>query len=809
MRIKPMIHRSFSYWLWFAAFGVLAFVLANVPLFNLLAFEFCAVMALGISFAGAHLALTTLQQMKQNPEALAGPSTQIVFRCFWNALLFNTSLFVLPLGIILLNAFRVKNCNFAEGFLFFAILPLISCLYATAAGVFFGFWIKRRWLAYLAYLGYLLLSCIPVVINLIFHPPVFAYHPTFGYFPGPIYDFVIPITGTLLIARVETLLWALLFLGLTVSICEVGRGTGFMPQLRWRKLVGPLTKRVPLYLLIVGLLGFQFYAGALGIRPTRKDVARELGGFRETTHFEIFYARELEAEVERIVEDCEFQYAQLSAYLMPDGATLPWKVRAYIYASPEQKKRLIGARHTSVEDPFGYGFHIHDQGFPHPVLKHELAHVFTVPWSPLKVSLKIGLHEGIAVAADWDEGRLTGHQWAKAMRQMEIAPPLSSVMGFGFWGHAGARSYLLAGSFVRFLVDTYGIEKFKGVFRTGNFTKHYGKDLDSLEAEWVEFLENIPLRDDDVAYTTYRLQLRSVFERACAHEMAVLRDTAWQAYVRKDYITAEQTFETMLSAEPNNLSTLHGLMYSAYRGQDYDKALSLATRIADEEDTRFSPEAVLLKGDIHWLSNAPEKALDVYSALETEYETIELRRIKRIVALSYSDTTSTDWNLQPTGIMQENTSLRALLRTVLVESKDTAEKMEHLSICIQTAPDMWLAYLLAGELLHDEKAWQSSNRYFQRAAVLLEELRISDEDAQKIPAPLQLTPGQYQSLALEVQRKIGMNAYHQKDYKTAAKVFSTIAKNEVLPFGTTLKAHEWQQRCQWAQQMHQQDTTSP
>ena len=46
------------------------------------------------------------------------------------------------------------------------------------------------------------------------------------------------------------------------------------------------------------------------------------------------------------------------------------------------------------------------------------------------------------------------------MHQMEVAPPLSAVMGFGFWGHAGARSYLLAGSFVRFLVDTYGIEKF-------------------------------------------------------------------------------------------------------------------------------------------------------------------------------------------------------------------------------------------------------------------------------------------------------------------------------------------------------------
>ena len=793
MLIKLTIHRTFSYWLWFIAFGVLALVLANVPLFNILAFEFCAVMALSISLAGAHVTLTVLQQMKRHPSALTGTPGQVAMRCFWEALIFNAGLLGLPLGIILLNAFRVENCNFGEGFLFFIILPVISCVYVTAAGVFFGFWIKKRWLAYLVYLGHLFVFCIPVVINLIFHPPVFAYHVAFGYFPGPIYDFVIPITDTLLIARVETLLWALLFLGFTVSICEVSRDTGLMPQLRWRKLFDPLTRRVWLYLLVIGLLGFQFYAGALGIRPTRDDIARELGGLRETAHFEIFYARELEAKIERIVEDCEFQYAQLSDYLDPEGTMQSRKVRAYIYASPEQKKRLIGARGTSVEDPFGHGFHIHAQGFPHPVLKHELAHVFTVPWSPLKVSLKIGLHEGIAVAADWDEGRLTGHQWAKAMHQMGVAPPLSEVMGLGFWGHAGSRSYLLAGSFVRFLVDTYGIEKFKGVFPTGNFVQHYSKDLLALEAEWIEFLETVPLQDGDAVYTTYRLKRQSVFEQVCAHEIAALRDTAWQAYYRKDFATAMETFETILSDEPDNLSTLWGLMYTAYRRQDYDKALSLATRIASKEDTRFSPEAMLLKGDIYWLRGEYEQAINAYTMVETEHGTIERRRIKRIAALSYPDVVPVGGNTELSGTVRENRSLRELLRVVLVEPKDSAEKMAYLSMCMQTEPDMWLAYLLAGELLHGEGAWQSSNQYLRRAVALLE-IAISHQ-----PIAIPLTPQQHQDLALATWRTMGVNAYHQRDYVNATEAFSMIAEDVTLPLGTTLKAEEWKQRCQWAQ----------
>ena len=780
MHIQPTIHKTFSYWLWFTTFGVLALILANVPLFNLLAFEFCAVLALGISYVGAHVTLTTVQQMKRQPEALSGSPGQIVTRCFRNALIFNLGLLVLPVGIILLNALRIKNCNFSEGFIFFCLLPVISCVYATTAGIFFGFWIKRRWLAYLAYIGFLLLTYVPVVINLIFHPPVFAYHATFGYFPGPIYDFVIPITSTLLIARAETLLWALLFLGLAVSLCEISRHTDLMPQLRWRKLFSSLTKRVWLYLLIVCLIGFQFYAGALGIRPSRDDIAEALGGFRETEHFEIFYARELETEIENIVEDCEFQYAQLSAYLDPEGAELSRKVRAYIYAFPEQKKGLIGAGSTSVEDPFGHGFHIHAQGFPHPVLKHELAHVFTVPWSPLKVSLKIGLHEGIAVAADWSEGRLTAHQWAKAMREMEIAPPLSAIMGIGFWGHAGSRSYLLAGSFVRFLVDTYGIEKFKGVFKsvfpTGNFVKHYGKDLQLLETEWIDFLESVPLRDEDIAYASYRLKRRSVFEQVCTHEMAALRDTAWQAYYQKDFVTAVETFETMLSDEPDNLSTLRGLMYSAYRMQDYEKALSLANRIASAEDTRFSPEASLLIGDIYWLKNEHEKAMDAYVSIETVYGTFERRRMKRIAALSYPNRVQS----QPNDAMQEERSLRELLRDVLVASKPVSEKMALLSVCIQIAPESWLPYFLTGELLQKEKAWQISNAYLHQAVE-------------------RLIPQQHGKLILEVQRLIGINAYQQKDYETAQNTFRSIAENTALPLGEVLSAQDWIQRCQWAQ----------
>ncbi len=812
-----MMHKTFIFWL--IGFSVLALILTNVPLFNVLGYEFSAVLAFVISFVGSFIAITTLKQMKRSPGALSGSAREVVLRCFWRALGINVGLLLAALIIILFNAFRVKNCDISEGLLFFGLLPGVSCIYATAAGLFFGLCFERRWRAYTVYIGYILLTFIPLFINVVFHPPVFAYHDTFGYFAGPIYDEQVTITTPLLIARGCTLLVAFFFLAVSAVNCEMSRETALKPQFNRRNLLQfRAAGQLVVYLLALSTLVVNFNVGALGIRPTRGDIERELGGFHETEHFEIYYATVLEDDIALIAEECEFQYAELASYL---GAPLQYKVRAYIYASAAQKKRLIGARYTSVEDPFGHGFHIHAQGFPHPVLKHELAHVFTVPWSPMKVSFKIGLHEGIAVAADWDEGKLTGHQWAKAMHRLEVAPSLSAILGVGFWGHAGARSYVLAGSFVRFLVDTYGIEKFKRVFPFGNFEKYYrvgseGKDVGVLEREWMDFLKSVPLSDASLAYAKDRLKRQSIFERACAHEIAELRNIAWRAYSRKDFATATKTFERILSFDSipgfwrrfqrsavnpreqpfrwdtKNLRDIRGLMFSLYQMKEYERALSLATHLITSENTRFSKEAALLKGDIHWLKDEYEAARKAYVSVSSNvdlqatplmnYGTLENRAIKRLVALSYPSS-----SIKVTSDIE--VSLRELLRNVLVEFNNPAEKMTWVLVCQEAVPDSWLAYFLAGELLHTEKVWDMSNHYLRQALI-----RGGEDMGQ---------------LVIEARRLTGINAYRLAfqsgasngaiHYKAAEEAFSEIAMDKTLPLGSVMQAQTWIRRCQWAQ----------
>ena len=54
----------------------------------------------------------------------------------------------------------------------------------------------------------------------------------------------------------------------------------------------------------------------------------------------------------------------------------------------------------------------------------------------------------------------------------------------GFWSESPRRAYTIAGSFVGYLLRTYGASPFKHAYPHGDFATAYGKSLDSLVDEW-------------------------------------------------------------------------------------------------------------------------------------------------------------------------------------------------------------------------------------------------------------------------------------------------------------------------------------
>ena len=65
----------------------------------------------------------------------------------------------------------------------------------------------------------------------------------------------------------------------------------------------------------------------------------------------------------------------------------------------------------------------------------------------------------------------------EALNSVRTPRPLSSIMD-------EKTAYVLAGSFVGFLIERYGLPPFRSLYETESYEKVYGKSLDMLEKEW-------------------------------------------------------------------------------------------------------------------------------------------------------------------------------------------------------------------------------------------------------------------------------------------------------------------------------------
>ncbi|HIO50471.1 TPA: hypothetical protein EYN23_24410 [Candidatus Poribacteria bacterium] len=735
------------YWVWLAIMATATLIMSMIPLFNLLAFEFCAVLAFVVSIASAHITINTTQEYFTK---VANSPFRTIRDAFWLSLTINLTLLILPFLIIILNAFRVPNCNFIEGFLLFLLLPIISCIYGTSAGTCFRLLLKRH--AFLAYLSYNFVTLLLLLHNIAFDPPVFGFHSTFGYFPGPIYDRQISITSTLLLARGTTLLISAIFFQLSILIHQKPRIHG----------LSSLVNFIPLTILVLGFSLIWLYKSELGLRPTRSFIEKKLGGFYQTRNFLLFFEKGsiVEDKIKEIAVDHEFRYAQLIKYFQinPDR-----KVRSYIYTSPKRKKRLMGAKYTSLQDVMGYGLHINFEDFPHPVLKHELAHVLTSEWhSFLPISLKLGLHEGIAVAAEWDSGDLDPHQWTRAMHDLNIAPSIQRIMGLGFWIQSGPSSYTVAGSFVRFLVDTYGIEKFKHVFPTGNFKKIYNKSLATLDREWQAFLDQVVLTDRDLRIAEYRFKRPSIFQEHCAHEVADLSEQAWSAYGRSNWHTAIDFFNQIHELDSSNPKNLRGLMLSNYQLGLRNETIKIAQQIINhpKSNIHLVAEARNIIGNLHWQNEELDEAASTF---------------QDALSLHASDSIDRSMQAKLAALATESKTHRDRLKLVLINRPSSRLRMVLLNEVMQELPDFGLIHYLIGRQLYLDQQFSKSNQYLLQA----KSLELPD------------------NLTIENLRLIGVNGYHTDKYKLATDHFNEILKIDNLPRGKINRVKEWIERCQW------------
>ena len=361
----------------------------QIPLFNYLGFEFSALTALVAGFVSGIL---TIKLQKEASFESKGD----VWRFVGETSLVQLILLAIPFLLSLANATFVKNCSIGDGVILYALIVLPGALFSISLAMFVSI-VFERWRRTMFIILYvLILLHIPLVTLLC--PQIFAFNPIIGFFPGFSYDETLQVTQRLLTYRLSTI---------AVSGC-IFTVTLLIWQMRFKKAKHtetslhsvPIIEISILALLVPIVLVMLSFSDRLGLSSSEQFIRQKLAGNYSTTHFEIIYpAGSIKRErVEQLGRLHEFYFDKITRELNIHSHE---RICSFIYASPEQKGRFIGATRTDIAKPWLQQMHI-NLADVESALKHEMVHVLAAEfgWSPLKIAPNSGLIEGLAVAME-------------------------------------------------------------------------------------------------------------------------------------------------------------------------------------------------------------------------------------------------------------------------------------------------------------------------------------------------------------------------------------------------------------------------
>ena len=672
---------------------VVSIVLTFFPLIGTLGFEFSALSAVLLSLLSVIISASLMsseQSRKSSQKRFLEPIGSIFF--------INILLLLTAFIVGLLSSLIKEDCYIKEGSLFFLLIPTITVFFSTSVGLFFGYFFGRKGI----FIGFItiLIIALYALWKLYHGVSIFVYNPIFGFFPGPLYDEAIPITLTLIISRVTLLFWGILLL-LALRIAS-----GFRNNLIriWDVLL--------LVILVIAIITTHLNESKIGISYTRDYITQNiLSGSIETENFVIYYAPGTpEAkDIKLIAMDHEWRYKQLKEALDLDSTQ---KIRSYIYPDIKTRKILTGAGETTIANPIHNEIHLIYDSFPHPVLKHELVHVMAGEFgnNVLKLSPKIGLLEGIAVAVDWREQRFTPHEWAKVMVEMGIAPKIEDIIGFGFWYSSAEVSYTLMGSFSRYLIDSYGIEKFKSAYKTGNFSI-YGKNLGELSLEWQEFIKTVETQSQTKAIAEARFSRPSIFQATCPRKVAELKNQGYESFENDNYYEARNTFSEALTYNNSDPNLINWLAYSHYYEGNFDRALEIAN--SSTPGSKIDKDLLKnLEGNAVWQMGNAEEALQIFNNLLNEQLPDSTKRELEIKIETISENSQVEDNIRQ-----------------FFGTRDKVLQLTYLQNVIMSDPLYAPSYYLKGRLLFNKGEYEKAIPELIHAYLLeLPSYRLTNEN---------------------------------------------------------------------------------
>jgi hypothetical protein len=582
-----------------AAFYVLlAAACTQIPLVRTPGFEFAFLCAVAGSLIAGMLTVSLVKPTYRAAHMQGEDRLDALRKQVRRALAINLLLLGIPLAVIFMSGLFVPLCDPLEGLAFFLLLPVVSVFFSVSLAVLCAVHFRFSKTVFLSVAA---ASVIHAAALGYFTPAIFSYNVFYGYFPGLSYDELLPLNVTLVLFRALTLLAAgvLLWLAtLVVRYTQAGDSTTHKGVQLLRALV--TRRHLPLTLIIMlATVSVVIFRCELGFESTASFIEKTLGSRYESEHFVIYYQAESEPDIRLLAAAHEFHLRSvLKTFALPRTERL----HSYVYPSADSKRRLMGAGTTEITKPWNREVHITRQSVA-GTLRHELVHLVAAPFGVpvLHASLSTGLVEGLAMAVDGRWGYRTLHQYAAAIRAAGIAPDIQSVMTItGFASASSSVSYVLAGSFCRFLIDKHGIGPLLSVYGSGTYEEAFRQPLSALDTSWQRFLDSVAVGESERAAVDVLFRQPSIFGKTCPRLVAKRLREARRLVAHRRYAEATGRYTAILTAA-GGYDALAGVLLCRLRTGAYPAVTALYDSIVtrDHDPLRYLPLA-LTAGDAAW-----------------------------------------------------------------------------------------------------------------------------------------------------------------------------------------------------------------
>ncbi len=674
----------------------------QIPLLNYLGFEFSLVVALsGSLISGLRTAGSLHRWLHQNNLAKGREvSAEFARQVFWNLALLS-----IPVLIMLANALFVRNCSFAEGLAFFLLLPVVSICFSTALAFFCAAHYRHPKTIFLLMVTASLLYGVAVGY---FTPAIYSYNFFYGFFPGLTYDELLEISGTLVIFRCLTLILSYLLYRTALLILDsgsVGRSTWEKGIDLLRSLAAPGNRLTSLAVFLLLFAVFHFRT-TLGFESPSSFIRSELGSSFATQNFTLFYAESTytREEILWLGAEHEFRLMQIGSAL---DHPFKGKIESYIYPDTDLKRRYIGAGATSIAKPWNGEIHLHADAVG-DVLKHELVHLAAAPFGLpfLHASLHPGLTEGLAMAIEWNWGDRTLHEYSSAMIRSGLAPEMEPVMqSFGFTQQSSSVSYVLAGSFCRFLLDRYGATQLTALYSSGDYEAIFGKPLTALLADWKEMLAGIPLDEGMSEVVGVYFQPAPFFTKTCVRVSARKLSAARREFRKHSYSAAAGLYDEVYG-ETRSVEALGGLVASHLRLGQTSPILSVRDSINRLESPGRLLPLYLPIGDALWMEERTKEARESY---------------ERLLRANLNRTTSESALIR---IHASRDSLSTSFRSFLLSDQPDSLRVSILDSILASHPGHPLGLYLRGKLMLRRGKYEDAVRNLDEANILAIDIRF-------------------------------------------------------------------------------------